>query len=301
MDSLRLLAWIALVPALGVTPWLLRNLVRTGTLMGARPFSLFDPYLLGTSALQGAFAGFFESRDLLGPETLACFAYTWLAFIGAALWFWLFVRSRAWEQPVVRVSLVALLGYALLLALSASFQTIDPLFMTRFWLPTWPLLWALVIATLARTTAPPALRWAIGASLLVPGLVSLALFSSHIKHSLPEADAGQVFLAEPWIRSANVIADALDANPGCSVVSNDPRALLIHRALPRVQRLPKTAPELQPLLGAEGGVCIVFFNVGPPSVEKRRARERRMLDRFERERRIRRIGGDPIAEIWTSS
>jgi hypothetical protein len=300
-QRVRLLGWVAIAPVVSIGPWLIRNLALTGTLLGRTGNRPTDPVFLATSALEGVLTDVLDSRVLLGPDSAMETLYTGLVCAAAACGFFTLLRTRAWQHPGVALLLTTQIGYTALLLVTASLRSVDPLFNPRFWLPVWPMVWAVALALLGRVVAPRALRRTFGVSVAIPALLTLGVLGYQVAGSMHSADEGRGYFDEAWQRTADRVGAVLDERSDCSIVSNDPRALLIHHSYTRVVVLPDDTEKLLTLLEKEGTTCIVLFKRGPNSVLKRLARGRQILREVEGDLRIQRVSHDEFADIWVSS
>ena len=282
-------ALLLVLGPLGVAaPWMARNYLATGTLVGYRRVRLSDPLAVALDALYGIGAG---PVDGFAP---AAWTPLGAAALLAALAVLALAGRRAWQHGPGRLAVVAALVFFALLVLSASVSPIDPLHASRFWLPLWPLLAAILFAALA-TRGPPAERGGVLVLSLILALVA-GRFGLAFAGGLDGAPSGRDFLQPSLAGSAPI--DYLRRRAAVTLLSNDPRVVLIHAGVPLVHDLPEDEP-LRPLLRRPVAI-LLFTRTMTPRIESRLAAQRQLLATLQAEGLVTRVAADPSGEVWLS-
>ncbi|MGH7291655.1 MAG: hypothetical protein ACREJT_10625, partial [Myxococcota bacterium] len=286
-ERLRAALVLGLVPLCMIGPWVMRNYLSTRTVFGYRRIRLVDPPSVAADALRGLGGGLV---DLVGWAPLGA-AVLLLALLGLAL-----AHPRTWRPPLRLLSVSAVV-FVVLLVGSASVSPIDPLSAPRFWLPIWPLLLAVLIASLV-----PARGAAHRVGLRMP-VLALALvlagggFAGAFLDGLDGAAAGRGFLAPSLAGSAPI--DYVRGRASATLLCNDPRVVLIHAGVPLIHELPDTAAPVRALLDRPLAV-LLFTETMTPRIEARLDAQRRLLAALEDEGRVTRIAADAVGEVWVS-
>ena len=282
-------ALVLLLGALGLAaPWMARNYLATETLVGYRRIHLSNPLAVALDALRGIASG--------PVDGFAPVAWTPLgtAALLAALPVLALAGRRAWQHEPARLAVVSAPVFVALLVLSAAVSPIDPLHAARFWLPLWPLLGAILLGALATLDAPTA-RVAVGALALLLAFAA-GRFGVAFVGGLDGARTGRDFLQPSLAASAPL--HYLRQAGGRTLLSNDPRVVLIHASAPLVHDLPE-ADLLRPLLRRPVAI-LLFTQTMTPRIESRLAAQRRMLADLQAEGLASRVAVDPAGEVWLS-
>jgi hypothetical protein len=292
-------AWLLGGAGAVALPWLLRNRVLTGDVMGRRSFG-FDGSQPG-HALEGLAAVFLEAREWIAELPFLSLAYPALVLAAVALLAALFWTGRGWRDPALRLLLVTGGGYAALLTISASVSPIDPVSRPRFWLPVVPIALAIALGTLARSRPEAPLRPAAELTTLLAAVGSGALFlGSAMARFEPEREPFG-YLDPVW-RQSIPVRYALDRAPDCALFSNNPYVLIALGDVGRIHMLPVATEDLLPLLRAGERVCIVFIRRGATTSMARGNRQQAaLISSLADEGWIRRVAADEVGALWVSS
>jgi 4-amino-4-deoxy-L-arabinose transferase-like glycosyltransferase len=276
-------------------PWLLRNLLVSGSPMGrwrAPRRDLAEVLEQAATGVSAEFAGDGGALDVAAAWLLAGLAASLAVFLARP------ERRADMRAPVFL--LLSGLGYGLLLVFSASLAAFDSLAVGRFWLPVWPLLGAGALAVAASLPSRAGVRVGAVSLLLLLLVPSGHRFASGFREGLPHASEGAIYLRDALLESAP-FRYATATRGSCTLLSNNPRVLLVSEAFPTVHLLPT---DLEPTLGAFDGrrpVCIAYFAMkGPSSVEKRRRANVLVIRTLAGQFRIGQVGRDDLGEFWVS-
>ena len=283
---------VLLVPLSVAGPWIVRNYLTTRTLFGYRRIHFADPLAVAADALSGLGAGPFTR-----PEDSLAWARLGVMAMLALLALFVLARRRAWRHGPVCLALVSALGYGALLVLSASTSPIDPLRSPRFWLPVWPLLGALVLATASYRGADDSSGKALLLALVLHLFLGGGQFGLEFLSEVADARTGRDFRKESLAESA-VIGYAR-RHAGITLLCNDPRVVLVNTAVPLVHELPQSAQQLDPLL-RDPVAILLFTETMTPRIEAQLPAYQRMLSMLQGEGRLTRIAADQAGEVWVS-
>lgn len=293
---LRLTACITAIVLGLISPWLIRNHLLAGTFTGGRRLLVGSPGAVATAAITGLTAA------VIPVDAFSSAGDAWVGLyrlaIGSVVVAVFVVCCQAWRKRSVRFLLVATAGSVITTILSALVSPIDPLSATRYWLPVWPLVAALGIASLTRVERNLAARMVAGALALVV-LVTAVRFADAFRRGLREATYGVGFLDRSWTESV-AMRYALRECSDDRVLCNDPRVLLIQGGVRLISDLPDTSEKVLPLLAAPR-VCIVYLTKPTTErIERQRPAQEQLLRTMAQRQLISRVQQDDVAEVWVS-
>jgi hypothetical protein len=275
---LRDAAVAGVVALMTAGPWLLRNVVATGSVFGERR---------GASATLGEALGelpqgllFPFLNDELGVGGIGLAAAVAVAAVGVSS------LRGAWSRPDVRALAAAVAVYVVLLTLSRASVHFDPLSGPRFWLAVPPLL----LGGLGAFVVGPR-RW-VAAAALIATVLAFGWGASQ-QHS--ELGADRYWAAAKWQRSVKKLLPTVGERP---LLTNDRRMLSLHAP----GRMAITLPEGPELLAADvptDAPCVLFFTRATSSSVKRKEDAfRSALVALEKQRGLKRVGRTKRSELW---
>lgn len=292
-QRLRCALVVLVVPLSVAGPWIVRNYLTTRTLFGYRRIHFADPLAVAADALRGLGAGPFTV-----PENSLAWARLGVMTILALLALFVIARRRAWRHGPVCLALISALGYGALLVLSASTSPIDPLRSPRFWLPVWPLLGALVLATASYRDADDRSAKALLLVLVLHLFLAAGQFGRDFLSGVADARTARDFRKESLAESAAI--EYARRHDGVTLFCNDPRVVLVNTAVPLVHELPQSAEQLDPLLRSDPVAILLFTETMTPKIAAQLPAYQRMLSMLQREGLLTRIAADQAGEVWVS-
>jgi hypothetical protein len=283
---------VLLVPLAMAGPWILRNHLATRTLFGYRRIRFADPLAVAADALHGLFRGTLDTAGALGRLQLG------VTTALAALTLFALARRGAWRNGAVRLALVSGLGYGTLLVLSAATSPIDSLRAPRFWLPAWPLLAALVLATASHLAAKERSGSGLRLALALLATVGGYQFGREFLDGSATADSRRGLRADSLATSSAMAY--VRRHDRVMLLCNDPRVVLANRAAALVHELPPSPEDVEPLLRRAPVAILLFTATASPVIDGRLPAQRQMLRQLERDGLLLRRGADAASELWLS-
>jgi hypothetical protein len=190
-------------------------------------------------------------------------------------------------------------GYIALMILYASVSSVQ-LREPRHWLPVWPAAAAIVLRTLSGASLRPWAHVTVGVALFLPTALTGYAFHREFVDGLLWARTGQIFFS-PLIEQSVPVRYARSLGSDCTLMSNDPRVLILHGVDGLIYRLPTSSDQLRLLPDGPTRLCIVFFTFqGAASVERQRQAHLRVLTRLAADGAIRLATHDGVGEVWLS-
>jgi hypothetical protein len=169
---------------------------------------------------------------------------------------------------------------------------------SRFWLPMWPLLGALVLATASSRDADDRSGSALRLILVLHLVVRGSWFGLAFLSGIPDARIPRDFRKASLAGSAAI--EYARGHDGITLLCNDPRVVLVNTAVPLVHELPPADQPLATLLRGGPVAILLFTETLSPKVEAALPAHRRMLSALESEGRVSRIAADQAGEVWVS-
>jgi hypothetical protein len=290
--------WPALLPAaLGIGLWNLRNKYVAERPLGGWLFvdSDLGPHL--SRASRAAWVWTEEAqRTAAGLGVEAPLRWLLMAALVSLLPLLVCsVRSRWRELLLV---LACGLGYFSALVFTASVTVIAKLTESRFWIVTWPLTWLAILLVVC--AARP--RWCLPFKVIVVGWLAVVsgLYAYQTYLDAPQARRARGTLDPAWKRAAG----ALPGPETCSLFVNDPRPLMLHRALPPTGVMPLNMPDFEAALQrSHGPVCVVATAATKrmrlsSTAEQRRRSQGEVIDALHAQKRLKRILKKPEVTVY---
>jgi hypothetical protein len=201
-----------------------------------------------------------------------------------------------WRELVLVVS--SALGYFGALILTASVTVIAKLTESRFWIATWPLTWLAILLVVC--SARP--RWCLPFKVVVVGWLSaiLGLYAYQTYRDVPHARRQRGTLDPAWARAAEV----LPGPDNCYVLVNDPRPLMLHRALPATGTIPLSLADFEVAVQRSGGdLCVVTTDAIKrlrlsSSAEHRRRSQNEVIEALKAQKRLKRVKRKAFVTVY---
>jgi|GEM_PF-6456148 len=285
-----LLLWPALLPAaLGIGLWNLRNKHVSDRPLGGWQFASSDIAQHFARATRAVTTWAHEAQDIA----------TKLGLNGPL--FWLLIAALVSLLPLIVLSLrshwrelllvvASASGYFGALVFTASVTVIAKLSESRFWIVTWPLTWLAILIVVS--AARP--RWCLPFKVVVISAV-LALYAYQTYLDAPQARRQRGTLDPAWAR----VAAHLPEPETCKVFANDPRPLMLHRALPPTSTIPLNMAEFEAAVQRGGGDwCVVVTEPTKrlrlsSSAERRRRNQNEVIEALKAQKRLKPITRQP--------
>jgi hypothetical protein len=270
---------------------LVRNYANHGDLAGGRVYQASSKWLRVWQAARGVLLWAADAGPPSEGHLPVGVMYT-LATVAAAGVLVALIRGGAYRSDAVTVLGSTLSGFLVAMVVAASYSQFNDLREPRFWLVTWPLSAAFVVAVFANVS-PGVARWFLlpaGALGLLCGAVFLGSFGA----GLSRAWEPEELSAEVWDRSAAL----LPRPEACGLLSNDIRPFLVHRGVAPSARMPVDIRGVN-RARATGPLCIAFVKARVPHSASRYAKEQlAVIQALKKARRLRVLGRDDLVDVY---
>jgi hypothetical protein len=281
--------WPALLPAaLGIGLWNLRNKHVADRPLGGWQFvdSDISVHLArAAGSLSRWTAEAQQTAAALGLE--AALGWLLIAALLSLVPLVVFSVRTHWRELVLVVASAG--GYFGGLVFTASVTVIAKLTESRFWIATWPLTWLAILLVVSAAR----LRWLLPFKVVVIGWLCavLCLYAYQTYRDAPHARRQRGTLDPAWARAAEV----LPGPDSCYVLVNDPRPLMLHRALPPTGTIPLSLVDFEAAVQRSGGnVCVVTTDAIKrlrlsSSAERRRRNQNEVIEALKAQKRLKRV------------
>jgi hypothetical protein len=284
-----LLLWPALLPAaLGIGLWNLRNKHVSDRPLGGWQFASSEIAQHFARATRAVTTWINEAQQIAAKLGLDVPLF-WLltAALVSLLPLIVFSVRSHWRELLLVVASAG--GYFSALVFTASVTVIAKLSESRFWIVTWPLTWLAILVVVC--AARPS--WCMPFKVVVLGWLSavLGLYAYQTYLDAPQARRQRGTLDPAWAR----VAAQLPGPETCKVFANDPRPLMLHRALPPTSTIPLNMAEFEAAVQRGGGNwCVVVTEPTKrlrlsSSAERRRRNQNEVIEALKAQKRLKPI------------